>query len=383
MADTTETRTSVLLRDFPEIGTPLAPGAGLFRVYARTDNSLYFRAGASGAETALGGAALFAAPTIFLGTVAGAGVAVTALRSDATIVAFDATLPAAIGAAAVGVVALAARRDHVHAGDHTALTTIGTNTHAQIDTHLAATGTAVHGLGTMSTQNANAIAITGGTLAGITAFTFTASVTSITALATPSAYVATTGTLFASTVSGATLMGFGTTADVTLKNRAGTDVLVVTANTLNVTMAGALAITGALSGVTTVAQSGKTTTYNNVATAGWGIPAIQGLDNRTGLTAADGAATTLYTTTAANQLFRVSVDIFATAAVTGTAIYTITWTENATTQTMAVNCTVINSHGAGTMSNLIRPDNGTAITVQLTGTFTGTFTVVGLVEQIA
>ena len=72
---------------------------------------------------------------------------------------------------------------------------------------------------------------------------FSTSVSSTTALATPAAYVATTGTFFASTVSGATLQGFGTTGDVTLKNRAGTDVIVVTANTLNVTMAGALTVT--------------------------------------------------------------------------------------------------------------------------------------------
>ncbi len=138
--------------------------------------------------------------------------------------------------------------------------------------------------------------------------------------------------------------------------------------------AGNIRITGAV-------LTGKATTYNNVATVGLGVPAIYGLDNRTGLTAADGAATTLYTTVAANTIFRISADIFATAAVTGTATYTIAWTENTTAQTMVVTATVINT--LGTQSNLIRPDNATTITAQLTGTFTGTFTVVGLVEQIA
>jgi len=111
--------------------------------------------------------------------------------------------------------------------------------------------------------------IVAGDISG-TALVTTTSVSSVTALATPAAYVATTGTFFASTVSGATLMGFGTTGDVTLKNRAGTNVVVVTSNTLNVTMAGALAMTGALSGVTTLAASGlitSTATTGAIASA--------------------------------------------------------------------------------------------------------------------
>lgn len=49
---------------------------------------------------------------------------------------------------------------------HTALSDKGTATHTQIDSHLGATGTAVHGLGNMSLQNSDAIAVTGGTLSG-------------------------------------------------------------------------------------------------------------------------------------------------------------------------------------------------------------------------
>lgn len=59
----------------------------------------------------------FATPTIALGTAAAAGAATTLVRSDATIVAFDATVPVtqAFGdAAAVGAAAVAARRDHKH-----------------------------------------------------------------------------------------------------------------------------------------------------------------------------------------------------------------------------------------------------------------------------
>lgn len=84
----------------------------------------------------------------------------------------------------------------------------------------------------------------------MTGIVFSTSLASATALATPSAYSATQCTVFASTVSGAVLMGYGTTGDVTLKNRAGTSVLYVGPNTTTVTMAGALVVTGAVSGVT-------------------------------------------------------------------------------------------------------------------------------------
>ncbi len=61
--------------------------------------------------------ASFATPAIVLGTAAAAGSAGTVIRSDSTIVAFDATAPTtqAFGdAAAAGSAAVAARRDHKH-----------------------------------------------------------------------------------------------------------------------------------------------------------------------------------------------------------------------------------------------------------------------------
>ena len=57
----------------------------------------------------------YAAPALTLGTANSAGVANSAVRTDATILAFDATTPANIGTAAVGAATVAARRDHVHA----------------------------------------------------------------------------------------------------------------------------------------------------------------------------------------------------------------------------------------------------------------------------
>lgn len=64
-----------------------------------------------------GGGSTFVVPAIVLGAAAAAGVANSVIRSDSTIVAFDATAPttSAVGdAAATGSQAVAARRDHAH-----------------------------------------------------------------------------------------------------------------------------------------------------------------------------------------------------------------------------------------------------------------------------
>lgn len=63
----------------------------------------------SGDIPALGGT-----PALTLGTSNSAGAASTYIRTDATILAFDVTAPAALGTAAVGTATVAARRDHVH-----------------------------------------------------------------------------------------------------------------------------------------------------------------------------------------------------------------------------------------------------------------------------
>lgn len=60
----------------------------------------------------------FATPSVALGTAAAAGAAGTVIRSDSTILAFDATSPAAEAfgdTAVVGVATVASRRDHRHA----------------------------------------------------------------------------------------------------------------------------------------------------------------------------------------------------------------------------------------------------------------------------
>ena len=80
----------------------------------------------------------------------------------------------------------------------------------------------------------------------ITALTYTEDLKSTTALATPAALTATQATVFASTVSGAAIMGHGTTNDVSLMNRAGTVVLGVGPNTTAVNIPGTLTISTAL-----------------------------------------------------------------------------------------------------------------------------------------
>jgi hypothetical protein len=107
-----------------------------------------------------------------------------------------------------------------------------------------------------------------GALSGATSVAYSLRVLSTTALATPAAYVATTSSMFASTVSGATLMGYGTTGDVTLKNRAGTDVLVITSNTTGVTLAGALAMVGAFTGATSMTFTTSIISTTALATPG-------------------------------------------------------------------------------------------------------------------
>lgn len=84
---------------------------------------------------------------------------------------------------------------------------------------------------------------TGSTLAA-KAVTFTTSITSSTALATPSALAATGRVSFASTVSGAAIMGYGTTNDVSLMNRAGTVCLGIGPNTTVVNIPGSLTVSG-------------------------------------------------------------------------------------------------------------------------------------------
>lgn len=84
--------------------------------------------------------AAFATPAIVLGTASATGAATTVIRSDSTIVAFDATVPTtqAFGdSAATGSVAFAARRDHVHGMPADPGTSSGGHAHVVSEAHLS------------------------------------------------------------------------------------------------------------------------------------------------------------------------------------------------------------------------------------------------------
>lgn len=128
-------------------------------------------------------------------------------------------------------------------------------------------GTVTNLTGTASININGTVGATTPTTGAFTSETFTLSSKSTTALATPSALSATQYTAFASTVSGAAIMGFGTTNDVSLMNRAGTVVLGVGPNTTVVNIPGSLTIGTALA----LAQGGTgatALTNHGVVTAG-------------------------------------------------------------------------------------------------------------------
>ena len=116
-----------------------------------------------------------------------------------------------------------------------------------------ASGVVTNLTGTASININGTVGATTATTASFTGTTFTLDQKSNTAFATPAALTATGSRSFASTVSGGAVMGFGTTNDVALMNRAGTVCLGVGPNTTAINIPGALAVTGTLaSGALTV-----------------------------------------------------------------------------------------------------------------------------------
>lgn len=139
-------------------------------------------------------------------------------------------------------------------------------------------------------------------------------------------------------------------------------------------------------------QAGKITTYNNVATAGWGIPAIYGQGRSTAQTAAVTSVAT-YTVGAADGSFIISANCNITAFTAGTFNVTVTYTdETNTSQTLKLNFSSVTGTlgialaAAGPFEGIpahIRCKASTAITIATSGTFTLlTYNVEGYITQI-
>jgi hypothetical protein len=75
-------------------------------------------------------------PALTLGTANAAGTASTFVRTDATLLAFDTTNPAAAGSASPGSATVAARRDHIHPAQTTVSGNAGTVSNATFTTAL-------------------------------------------------------------------------------------------------------------------------------------------------------------------------------------------------------------------------------------------------------
>ena len=162
------------------------------------------------------------------------------------------------------------------------------------------------------------------------------------------------------------------TGEIIISGSSGT---VLSTNNASIDAGGRLS----LAGFGTISQAGKTTSYNSVGTVGEGLSPIYGLDNRTGVTTADASAKTLYTTTGSGQLYRLMGRILATAGTSPSATYKLIWTEGGTTQTKTLTISALDTDSD--LSILIQPDNGTAITAQLTA-ISGTGTTVNVAATV-
>lgn len=146
-----------------------------------------------------------------------------------------------------------------------------------------------------------------------------------------------------------------------------------------------------------VVQSGKTTTYNAITTAGWGAPAIYGNGRVTAVTNSTSAAFATYTVGTADGSFLVSANILVTAATVAAMTCTCTYTdESNTSRTLTMTfsqisgtllTSITNATGTGAYEGVqlhIRCKASTAITFATVGTVTGiTYNAEAVITQIA
>jgi hypothetical protein len=146
--------------------------------------------------------------------------------------------------------------------------------------------------------------------------------------------------------------------------------------------------------MSTITQSGKTTTYNNVATAGMGVGVVVANPRQTAVTNTTATLAT-YTVPAADSTYRVSANVQVTAATTAAMTVVCTYTDETNTVraqtipfvqlagtflTSITNVTGTGPYEGATLQ--IRCKASTTIVFTTTGTVTGiTYNVEGLVIQ--
>lgn len=206
-----------------------------------------------------------------------------------------------------------------------------------------------------------------------TGLTFSTSLASTTALATPSALSATQYTAFASTASGATIMGYGTTYDVTLKNRAGTDVLGIGPNTTDATFAGKVAIGGGILSSTglRVANSALSGTQQIAVTAAL-VSTSGATSSMIALYAQATSATASFTMTAAYGIYVENTTAGAGSTITTAyGINIADQTGGGTNYALYTNAGLVRFGGAVTCAALVTASAGLTVASGQTLTLTG------------
>ena len=154
-----------------------------------------------------------------------------------------------------------------------------------------------------------------------------------------------------------------------------------------------------LADINTALTAGKLTTYNNVATAGWGVPAIYSHGRVEATTNARAAAAATYTVGAADGSFRVSGNVLVTTSTTHSFSLDVSYTDESNVArglilpmaqlagAFVTGGLITNVTGAGPYESPamhIRCKAATSITIRVSA---GTFTTVvynseGLIEQV-
>ena len=125
--------------------------------------------------------------------------------------------------------------------------------------------------------------------------------------------------------------------------------------------------------------SGKFTGLNSIVGAMNGMPLLSGFpDLRTGVTAADASAITIFSSTVSGTRYEIKARILATAG--SSATYTVSWTEGGVAQKVALTITAVDTEVHDNF--VIAPDSGTNITAQITALTSSTVNVDAIVSVL-